>query len=202
MSIAGTANPGHGELAMGADENAQATKTQHLAPSLRAEVAPWQTVGCELAAEVLRSTGSLRLQVSGTSMIPAIWPGDILSVRGQTAAQSLPGEIVVFRRDGRLVTHRVVKRIGGPGGFEWITRGDRVCRDDAPVSSDDILGCVAAIERGSRQFAPRQSMAGRMAAWILSRSDLATGALLKIRGWVGGLEFRESGSYDSESSVA
>jgi len=188
-------------LAMRAGEEAPASSGTRPTPNFPADVAPWQTVGCDLAAEVLRSTGRLRLQVNGTSMIPAIWPGDILSVRSHTAAQPLPGEIVVFRCDGRLVTHRVVKRIAGPDGFEWITRGDRVCRDDAAVLSDDILGCVAAIERGTRQFAPRQTIAGRVAAWILSRSDLATGALLRIRGWVWGLEVRAGGAYGSESSV-
>ena len=37
-------------------------------------------VKCELAAEVLRSSGRLRLQVTGWSMLPSIWPGDTLTV--------------------------------------------------------------------------------------------------------------------------
>jgi len=39
-----------------------------------------ETLGCELAAEVLRSSGRLRLRATGTSMLPAVWPGDVLSV--------------------------------------------------------------------------------------------------------------------------
>src|SRR6266568_2706456 len=34
----------------------------------------------ELFLEVLRTFGSARLRVTGTSMLPSIWPGDILEV--------------------------------------------------------------------------------------------------------------------------
>jgi hypothetical protein len=37
-----------------------------------------ETLGCELAAEVIRSFGRVRLRATGTSMLPAIWPGDVL----------------------------------------------------------------------------------------------------------------------------
>jgi len=35
---------------------------------------------CELAGEVLRSSGRLRLKVSGSSMLPVIRPGDTLEL--------------------------------------------------------------------------------------------------------------------------
>ncbi|MFZ0961732.1 MAG: S24/S26 family peptidase [Terriglobia bacterium] len=141
----------------------------------------WEKQGCELAAEVLRSSGRLRLRATGASMLPAIWPGDILSVRSQDAVEALPDDIVVFRREGRLVTHRVVERILRQGRIQWITRGDRVSRHDAPVSSHELLGRVTIIERGSRRFTPHQSVASRLASWILCRSQIATRVVLRIR---------------------
>jgi signal peptidase len=45
-----------------------------------------------LAAEVLRSSGELRLRVTGTSMLPAIWPGEVLLIRRDGAAQAGPGD--------------------------------------------------------------------------------------------------------------
>ena len=38
-------------------------------------------LGCELVAEVVRSFGEVRLKVTGGSMLPAIWPGDVITVR-------------------------------------------------------------------------------------------------------------------------
>jgi len=157
-----------------------------------------EALGCELAAEVLRSSGRLRLRATGASMLPAVWPGDILSVRSHDVAEALPGDIVLFAREGRLVAHRVVERSLYQDRIQWVTRGDTVEGNDAPVSSPELLGRVAAIERGSRRLTPHQSLASRLASWILCRSDLATRVLLRLRGWAlgaGGWGFatRDSG---------
>src|SRR6266478_1168478 len=37
---------------------------------------------CDLAADVIRRFGVLRLRVNGFSMLPSIWPGDVVSVSG------------------------------------------------------------------------------------------------------------------------
>jgi hypothetical protein len=114
-------------------------------------------------------------------MLPAIWPGDILSVHSGNVAEALPGDIVLFGRPGKLVAHRVVERTTRPGGIQWVTRGDSVGRNDAPVSSHELLGRVTAIERGSRRFTPSQSVASRLASWILSRSDFCMRLALWLR---------------------
>jgi signal peptidase I len=133
-----------------------------------------------LAAEVLRSSGRLRLRATGASMLPAVWPGDILSVRSHDSAEALPGDIVLFAREGRLVAHRVVERSLCQDRIQWVTRGDSVEGNDAPVSSHELLGRVTAIERGSRRLTPHQSVASRFASWILCRSGLATRLLLRL----------------------
>ena len=145
------------------------------------EVSARGTLGCELAEEVLRSFGRLRLRVVGASMLPAVWPGDLLSVRSDDAAEAHPGDIVVFRREGRLVTHRVVERTICQEGIQWVTRGDRVGRNDAPISRRELLGRVTAIERGSRRLTSHQSAASRLASWILCRSDICTRLVLRLR---------------------
>ena len=144
-------------------------------PSLR------DAVGCALAAEVLRSFGSLRFRAQGASMMPAVWPGDILSVRRHDAAEAKPGDIVLFGRNGRLVAHRVVERTREQDRIQWVTRGDRLDYNDAPVSSHELLGRVVAVERGSRRLVPSQSLATRLAAWILRQSELVTRVVLRLR---------------------
>lgn len=145
-----------------------------------------ETLGCELAAEVLRSFGRLRLRTTGASMLPAVWPGDVLSVRSHGAMEALPGDIVLFARGGRLVAHRVVERALCDDKIQWVTRGDSVAGNDAPVSSDELLGRVTAIERGSRRLTPRQSLACRLISWLLCQSDFCTRLVLRIKAWVVG----------------
>ena len=139
-----------------------------------------ETLGCELAAEVLRSSGRLRLRATGASMLPAVWPGDILSVRSHDAVEALPGDIVLFGREGRLVAHRVVERTLCLDRIQWVTRGDSVGGNDAPVSSHELLGRVMAIERGSRRIVPRLTFWRRIASWVLCRSDFCIRVLLRF----------------------
>ena len=110
---------------LGTRENPPAPRPQHPDPAPSATSFDSNTremIGCELAAEVIRSSGELRLQVVGSSMLPVLWPGDLLSVCKHDDAPPSPGDLVVFRRAGRLITHRVVEvrsPESGVGDREW-----------------------------------------------------------------------------------
>lgn len=142
-----------------------------------------KALGCDLAAEVAGRFGSVRIRVLGTSMAPAILPGDVLSVERAEAAQVSPGEIVVFARPGRMVAHRVVAKRGAPDGT-LITQGDRLRREDDPVSGNELIGRVTQVERrGARIGVPSGTgMRWRMACRFLRRSDFATSLYLRFAG--------------------
>ena len=120
----------------------------------------------DLAVELLRSCGAARLPINGSSMLPSLWPGDILDVRRQNATEIQPGHVVVFQRDSRLVAHRVVRRLDRNGSTLLITRGDRRWKPDAPVFPHQLLGRVEAVERGDRRFQPSLTCWGRLGSFI------------------------------------
>jgi signal peptidase I len=140
-----------------------------------------ETLGCELAAEVLRTSGALRLRVTGASMLPAIWPGDVLSVRSFDSELATPGDVVLYQHHGQLIAHRIVGRSLRQNRIEWVLQGDTVLGNGDTVSSREMLGRVVAIERGSRRLSPRKHAIDRFVSPILRRSDLATHALLLFR---------------------
>src|SRR3989442_10835380 len=123
---------------------------------------------CDLAADVIRRFGVLRLRVSGFSMLPSIWPGDIACVSRVVAYQ--PGDVVLFSRKGRLFIHRVVETSGGA----VVTRGDSMLDADPPVAVSDVLGRVEGIARGGARGAVadgvRWGRGGTRAALGLPRS--------------------------------
>jgi signal peptidase I len=123
----------------------------------------------DLAAEVLTSFGQVRLPVTGSSMFPCMQPGDLLEIRRPTGSIR-PGDVVVFQRNERLVVHRVVDRAGDL----YITRGDRLRHPDAPVPAPEILGRVAAIERGRRRISPRLTLLCRIASAVLRYTEFGT----------------------------
>jgi signal peptidase I len=132
----------------------------------------------DLAMSVLRSVGEARLAVSGGSMLPSLWPGDILEIHRVAVEEISQGDIVIFAREHRLIVHRVLRISREGDEIAVITRGDRSARVDAPVSANELLGRVRTIQRGDRNISPRMTFWTQMASSILRRSELFTRLLL------------------------
>jgi signal peptidase I len=140
------------------------------------------TIGCELAGEVVSTFGEVRLRVLGTSMVPSIHPGDLISIQRASLSEISPGEIVLYSREGRLFAHRAVARAGSPEQPLLIMRGDRLRHNDPPVSSSELLGRVHFIERGHRRLHPATGLSTweRMIVLLLRSSDRATYLYLQL----------------------
>jgi signal peptidase I len=138
---------------------------------------------CEMASEVLRSSGTLRLRVTGWSMLPTIWPGDTLVVESVTSDAVNEGDIVLFGRDRRLFAHRVVQNIYG-GFAEILTRGDAMPKPDPPVCETELLGKVRYIVRNGKSFEPGRSLGltDRAVAALVRSSEMAARAVVGVRG--------------------
>ena len=138
---------------------------------------------CELAAESLRSSGTLRLQVTGWSMLPSVWPGDTLMVERVTSSAVAEGDIVLFGRDRRLVAHRVVAKDSVPGDG-ILTRGDAMPAPDSPVSDRELLGRVSHIVRNGKCIEPSRSLciSERAVAALVRSSDIAARLVVGVHG--------------------
>ena len=139
---------------------------------------------CEMADEVLRSSGSLRLQVQGWSMLPSVLPGDILTIERVSAEEVAEGDIVLFGRDRRLVVHRVIGRTGDSGNSSLITRGDAMATPDPVVDEKQLLGRVTFIMRNGKCIEPPRTMGApaRAVAALVQRSEIAARVVVGIHG--------------------
>ena len=63
-----------------------------------AEVFTADELQCDLAADVIRRFGVLRLRVNGYSMLPSIWPGDVVSVSGAEWGAYRPRDVVMAQQ--------------------------------------------------------------------------------------------------------
>lgn len=127
----------------------------------------------ELAEECLRSFGRLRIQATGWSMMPTLWPGDILEIEQVNAECVAEGEIVLFRRNHRLCAHRVIsKNFAERCDCRMTTQGDSLPAPDPPISSSQLLGKISLISRGGHIFQPRRTLSSleRGLVTILRRS--------------------------------
>jgi signal peptidase I len=150
---------------------------------------------CQLVVDTLRTFGRIRLQVTGSSMLPAVWPGDILSVCHSGIDQVSPDDIVLSERQGRLCAHRVVNKIAGRDAAHLITCGDQLSVDDPPVFAHELLGRVTSIQRNRSHIDPRAGLprGRRFLSIILSRSALATRLMLHL------IAFRRSAAAEGVS---
>jgi len=131
---------------------------------------------CDLVADVVRASGQVQLKVTGASMVPVLWPGDLLTVRSFEPSSLTPGSILVFRQNQRLVVHRLMHREAD----SFITRGDaRPCLD-APVSPAEVLGRVVAAQRNGRALSLQPSLWQKLFASALRRSEGFTAIYLRL----------------------
>jgi hypothetical protein len=116
----------------------------------------------------LESGASVRLKINGDSMRPWLCQGDTVVVRRIDIDQLRPGNILVIRTNGDLLTHRLI----AVNDNVWLTKGDASPAPDKPVSPREILGRVESIER-SRTIIDLQQ------GWVLRASHFLAWLSLK-----------------------
>jgi len=139
---------------------------------------------CELAAEVLRTFGTLRFAATGWSMLPSVWPGETLVVERVSQDQVRIGDLVLVGREGRLCAHRVVDRVGDAESHQWITQGDALPVPDRPVAGNELLGRVAYLIRGGKLVTVPSELGviDNVIAKVVRRSVSAARALVYLNG--------------------
>jgi hypothetical protein len=110
-----------------------------------------------LVADILRcdreSEQTVRLRVTGESMLPTLWPGDEIEIASCALEDVALGEIVLAERDGRLFVHRLVRL--GVDSFDL--RGDSVPKNDPLFKGEALLG---------RLTYPKKFASGISLLWI------------------------------------
>ena len=133
----------------------------------------------ELSAEVLQRGERLSLRVKGSSMLPSLFPGDVLTFRRCAPEEIVVGDIVLFMREGRCFVHRVAERMAGGAASRLRTRGDALPSCDPPLVETEVLGRLATVERNGRRMAPpRLGPVRSLVAGLVRRSPWAARALL------------------------
>ena len=135
---------------------------------------------CELACEVLRFSGYVRLRVGGWSMLPTIWPGDTLELERVECDKLSAGDVVLFHRDRRLFVHRILNS----DGSTIFTQGDAMPQPDPAVKKRELLGRVTCIVRDGKRIQPTKtlSLSHRAVAAVARSSEFGARVIVGMRG--------------------
>jgi len=132
---------------------------------------------CGVAAAILSSFGQVRFRVVGTSMIPTVWPNDVVTIGHVDVLSIRPSQIVLVRVEYGFVLHRVVRC----DSKSLTSRGDSVGFEDPPVGLDQVLGRLIEIERGGVSLKPpgRLGLPSKLIRYIVCRSRWSRSVMVR-----------------------
>jgi len=141
-----------------------------------ATLSNWSAVRSALVAEVLRRENQLRVrgEIHGESMLPALWPGDVVKIESCSLDEVRPGEIVLAQRDDRLVLHRLVADRGANG---FVLRGDSARHPDPEYPPDALLGRLVRDSHETGGRSETSEHARLIAEWLGAKWSRAVGIL-------------------------
>ena len=131
---------------------------------------------CELVSEVAHAAGEVTLRLTGTSMLPAIWPGDVVTSQRCRVADLRIGQIVLYRGPGVLTAHRLIRITA----HHLVLQGDSRVHPDPPVHLHQLIGPVIAIRRDGRPVRLNRSLRHRVLAFMLRHSELCMRLFLRF----------------------
>jgi signal peptidase I len=109
-----------------------------------------------LAKFILEDGHDLRFRARGRSMSPSIRHGDVLTIRPVGPDEVEVGDVVFYRHaNGRVLVHRVTKRVEDEGVTYFLIQGDAFDQPDGLAHAEQILGKVVCVEQGD---APGRSL--------------------------------------------
>ncbi len=119
------------------------------------------------ALDIWEDSGQQRcLPIIGRSMLPLLRHGDQAWIE-HGCANPHRGEIIVFRDENKLTIHRIIRLSHDSGKLLFITKGDNFFKFDAPVTPEQILGRVVAVQRGKQRIMI-DTPAWRMVGWSIA----------------------------------
>ncbi len=104
----------------------------------------------DLCRATLNKGAEFRFKASGFSMLPCIRSGDILTVSSITGIPIKFADIVAFTHpiSKKLIVHRVLYK----KKCAYLIKGDNIHIADGFIPSNDIIGRITKVERGSREI--------------------------------------------------
>jgi len=135
-------------------------------------------LGAEGALSFLRSLANsgktIELTTTGSSMAPLIRSGSTVEIHFVPPSELRVGDVVLFRRERRLLLHRLVGQEARDGHLFFLEKGDHQ-PSSSWIPGDACLGRVTSIETDGRRWLVDSASGRRLSRLILnlSRGELA-----------------------------
>lgn len=100
-----------------------------------------------IAIKLLQKGETVDITLTGHCMNPLLCENDIITVKPLSADRLRCGDIVLYQIDGRLKSHRFLRKIVVDGQRFLLTKSDRRYSIDQPVPVSDLLGKIIQVNK-------------------------------------------------------
>ncbi len=136
-------------------------------PSAQSGQPPAVTQAIEaLVHERLSAGEQVAFQVPSSSMEPGLRKGDRVLAQAVLAERLQIGDIVIVRRDGEWLAHRLIAKERREKGIWVYTKGDNCAYADEPRELSGLVGQIVAIRRAAREMSLVSPPARALAWWL------------------------------------
>lgn len=101
----------------------------------------------QLAESLLKDNINFKIPVTGDSMSPVLRTGDVIYIEPVKAEGLDMGDILIFKTEGNMTAHRLVRILRSNGRSMFLTKGDTFSSVDMPLKEEDIIGRAYAVEK-------------------------------------------------------
>jgi polysaccharide export outer membrane protein len=98
----------------------------------------------DVAERILKKNINMKIPVIGDSMSPVLRTGDPIYVEPVKAEDLSTGDILVYKTQGNMVAHRLIRILRSNGKFMFLTKGDTFSSADSLLKESDLIGRVYA----------------------------------------------------------
>lgn len=101
----------------------------------------------DLKESLLDENVSVKFTLSGTSMTPFLFQGDIAVIEKISIEKLKRGDIIAFKIHEQFIAHRLIKKIDKSNCTTLITKGDSCKEFDTPFNVSYLIGKVNLVKR-------------------------------------------------------
>jgi signal peptidase I len=144
----------------------------------------------DLFEEILHDGTSLRVRVTGRSMVPFLRGGERLIIAQLPCNSLRKGDLILFRnRHGFPVLHRITRiKRAKDGSLSFLAKGDALRTFDEEISGTSVLGRVRRIERtlspGKAGYVDMDSLLNRSMNSLIAYKGILKVQAYQFYGWL------------------
>src|SRR3989344_5224599 len=98
--------------------------------------------------KIFKNSKSFRIKSQGLSMIPVLWPGDLIYFSIKKTENLKENDLILAFKNEKLFAHRVIYRTAG----YLITKGDNNILCDGRIYPRQVIGTVTKLNRGNQHI--------------------------------------------------